>query len=270
MTKFDNLFSSFLSKINEDMPVDLYPGVAPGAGERVAATFPERANYALTPEQVTRVVNDVIDYLQTRNNHSPLPYKDFQAAVVASKIVINSSLNKTKAKYAARVVHNAMIDANIITDERSGTKINTVPEAEEVENLADDIVDEVNTQIAAAPEVDREESSSFYKAKDFPTGAVEEEEEENTLEQAWNSIPDDKDVSWTELLKLVGLSVANSLKEIGAIIPSESKAENDNEEKEISDIEFDEFDEPDLSDEGASREIDPNYSERRSPYRGED
>jgi len=270
MTRFDTLYKTFFQRVNEDMPVDLYPGIEPNAGERVIAAFPEKSNYILTPAQVTATVNDVIDYLQTRNNHSPLPYKDFQEQVIAKKIVVNSGLNKTKAKYAARVVHNAMIDSNIITDERSGTKINNIPQPEEVEVIADDIVDEVNTQIAKAPEQsepESKESEKYFKSKDFPASTADTEgEEDSELETAWNKLPDNEDISWTELRKVIGMTTATKLIDIGALIPTED-TENNEEEEDVPEIEFDEFDEPDLSDDAVSRHIEPNYSERRSPYR---
>jgi hypothetical protein len=260
MTKFDSLYEKFLNRVNEDMPITLMPGME--AGDRdVPVTFPEKANYTLTPEQVVSVINDIIDYLLTRNRYSPLPYKSFQTDVIADKIVGRTSLNRTKATYAARVLHNAMIEAGIIKDERSGTSINQEPSEETVQSVADTVSAETESMSMETPVGDDEEEASVYhKAKDFPAEVDDEE-----LEAAWNKIPEDTDIEWSKLLKLVGLSKAERMKNIRAIIPvlDSEKVTDEESEGEVPLIDPDfESDDDDID----LSEIDPTIV-RRSPYR---
>jgi hypothetical protein len=279
MTQFDTVYNKYIQRISEDMPVNLEPGIGAGAGERAPATFTDTANYKITPELVASVIDSVIDYLQTRNNYSPLPYKDFQKMVMADKIVALTPLNPTKAVYAARVVYNAMKDAGFITDEKSGGKKGTAlisePTEEEVEEVADTATDEVVAEIEK-PErekitIDDDEITTFFKSADFPVEDVTPEEEE-ALYPAWSSIPDDKDIEWTELCKLVGMSTATKLKDIQAILPSDSVGKEEEGTPFIEDE--DNIDDEDLTDTDrvisrseVEKEISPNFRFSGSPYR---
>lgn len=279
MTQFDTVYNKYIQRISEDMPVNLEPGIGAGAGERAPATFTDTANYKITPEQVASVIDSVIDYLQTRNNYSPLPYKDFQKMVMADKIVALTPLNPTKAVYAARVVYNAMKDAGFITDEKSGSKKGTAlisePTEEEVEEVADTATDEVVAEIEK-PErekitLDDDEITTFFKSADFPVEDVTPEEEE-ALYPAWSLIPDDKDIEWADLCKLVGMSTATKLKDIQAILPSDSVSKEEEGTPFIEDE--DQIDDEDLTDTDrvisrgeVERELSPNFRFSSSPYR---
>lgn len=266
MSKFEELYNNILKRVNEDMPVSLMPGMEGGVRD-VPVNFPEKANYALTPEQANNAIADVVDYLSTRNRYSPLPYKLFQTDVISDKIMGRSSLNRTKANYAARVLHNAMIEANIISDERSGTLLNRAPSEEETEEISN-IVSRETQEMSQAQKsendvephkAETEEASIYHKAKDFPAEVDNEE-----LEAAWDLIPDNTDIEWTKLLKLIGLKHAEALIDIRAIVPvfsdEEKTREEETEETPILDEPIGDDEYPDL------REIDPDIY-RRSPYR---
>jgi hypothetical protein len=280
MTQFDTIYNKYIQRISEDMPINLEPGIGVGAGERAPATFTDTANYKITPQQVASVIDSVIDYLQTRNNYSPLPYKDFQKMVIADKIVAHTSLNPTKAVYAARVVYNAMKDAGFITDEKSGGKKGTAlisePTEEEVEEVADTATDEVVAEIEKPEKekitIDDDEITTFFKSADFPVEDVTPEEE-GALYPAWNSLPDDKDIEWTDLCKLVGMSTATKLKNIQAILPSDSTSKEEEEGTPFIEDE-DQIDDEDLTDTDrvisrgeVERELSPNFRFSGSPYR---
>ena len=279
---FEALYKQTLKNLNEDMPVDLAPGVNVGIGADVPVSFTDSANYKLEPEQAARVIDSVVDYLITRNNRSPLPYRSFQTDVIADKIVIYSSLNSTKAKYAARVVYNAMKDAGIISDERSkGTVLISEPTPEEVDEIADTVADNTEEVDAAPASVkperekieipDEEEASVFFKANDFPVEEVTPEEEE-VLYAAWEKIPTGEDVEWTTIVKTVGLTQANKLKDIKALLPTASSAEQeegsafiDDEDRLTPDDDVTDTDWK-LSQSEVERELDPYSSRTRSGY----
>jgi hypothetical protein len=283
MTAFETLYENVLKTLSEDMPVDLEPGINVGSGANVPVPFTDTANYKITPEQAARVIDSVIDYLHTRNGHSPLPYRSFQTDVIAGKIVLYSTLNPTKAVYAARVVYNAMKDAGFITDERNGTKrgtilLNNEPDPEEVDEVADSVAAETNTtEVVNKPErekiemQDEEEVSVFFKSNDFPVEEVTPEEEEE-LFTAWSTIPDGTDIEWNDIVKRVGLTKALKLKDIKALLPS-SLSSVDSGNAFIEDE--DEYVEPDdvtdtdrsISQTEVEREIEPSFRRSFSQYK---
>jgi hypothetical protein len=259
MTNFDKLYNSLFAKINEDV-VDLDPTVGVGAGERVPVSFPENSNYILAPEQAASIIDDVIDYLVTRNNHSPLDYKSFQTLVIAKKITQRSFLNPTKAKYAARVVHNAMIEAGFITDERSRTSVRREPSPVEVEEVAGIVATELNE----TPSLEvADEAESYYKTKDFPP-----EVDDEVLENAWNKLPDNEDIKWVNICKLIGKSNAEGLISIHAILPAETADTTGNEDDE-SDVPILDNEVNDVNDTSDVDEIEPHFRRTESPYRND-
>lgn len=281
---FEALYKQTLKNLNEDMPVDLAPGVNVGVGAGVPVSFTDTANYKLEPEQAARVIDSVVDYLLTRNSHSPLPYRSFQTDVIADKIVVYSSLNSTKAKYAARVVYNAMKDAGIISDERSkGTALISEPTPEEVDEIADTVsvsTEEADTTPAPVrPErekieiPDEEEASVFFKANDFPVEEVTPEEEE-VLYTAWEKLPSEEDIEWTNIVRAVGLTQANKLKDIKAILPSSTSSAEQGESSSFIDDEDRLTPDDDVTDTDwkfsqseVEREINPYSSRSTSGYR---
>jgi hypothetical protein len=287
MTAFDKLYEKYLNRVNEDMPIDLVPGIGPGIGAATgpSVNFTDTANYKITHDQAARVIDDVVDYLRTRNNHSPLPYRLFQTDVVANKIVVHTPLNPTKAKYAARVVYNAMKDNGIITDERSGPKAGTTlaedPTPEDVDEVANEVVaavgEEDSEPVAVKPEREKitipneEEASVFFRAKNFPVEEVTVDEEE-VLVKAWEKIPENEDVEWSDIVKLIGLTTADKLKNIKAILPAQnslSGAEGD-----AAFIEDEDYIDPEdvtdtdrrLSQTEVERELDNSFRRTRSGY----
>jgi hypothetical protein len=286
MTAFETLYENILKTLSEDMPVDLEPGINVGAGANLPVSFTDTANYKITPEQAARVIDSVIDYLHTRNGHSPLPYRSFQTDVIAGKIVLYSTLNPTKAVYAARVVYNAMRDAGFITDERSGTKrgtilLNTEPAPEEVDEVADTVAAETSdTEAVNKPErekieiQDEEEVSVFFKANDFPVEEVTAEEEEDLI-TAWSSLPSDTDIEWNDIVKRIGLTKALKLKDVRALLPSSvssvdsGEAFIDDEDEYIAPEDVTDTDRS-ISQAEVEREVEPSFRRSFTQYRNSD
>jgi hypothetical protein len=146
-----------------------------GSGEEVKAEFPELAagKYALTPEQTALVFSKFVEKFKSMGGNSPKLYKDFYETEIGPLVrEANPSINNTNAKYASRVLYNALKAAKVVKDERDGVegvkKAKGLPTQAGVQKLA---------QITAAnPErfegEGEEVASSESKAPEAPQDAA--------------------------------------------------------------------------------------------------
>lgn len=144
------IFEAYKKKNNgllNEGPVAFEPEYA-GSGEEVKAEFPELAagKYALTPEQTATVLSKFVANFKAMGGNSPKLYKDFYETEIGPLVrEVNPSINNTNAKYASRVLYNALKAAKVVKDERDGVegvkKDRGVPSQAGVQKLA---------QIAAA------------------------------------------------------------------------------------------------------------------------
>jgi hypothetical protein len=122
-----SIFEAYKTKRAEllsEAPVMFEPEYK-GSGEEVKAEFPELAKgkYALTPEQTAAAFTKFVEKFKAMGGSSPKLYKDFYEMEI-SPIVreVNPSVNNTNAKYAARVLYNALKAAKVVKDERDGVE----------------------------------------------------------------------------------------------------------------------------------------------------
>ncbi len=127
--------------VNEG-PVSFEPEYA-GSGGEVQAEFPELAagKYALTPEQTAAVLTKFVANFKAMGGNSPKLYKDFYETELGPLVrEVNPSINNTNAKYASRVLYNALKAAKVVKDERDGVqgvkKDKGVPSQAGVQKLA--------------------------------------------------------------------------------------------------------------------------------------
>jgi hypothetical protein len=140
------LFDELLHKILTEHipPVDITSGYE-GTGEETEAEFPEKSEgkYSLTADQTKDVCKAVIAKLREQGGHSDKSFKEFQEEDIAPIIREVAGLSGTNSKYAARVIHTALKNKGIITDERDGTSTLKVkaPSDEQLEKIADEAED---------------------------------------------------------------------------------------------------------------------------------
>ena len=96
-----------------------------GSGEEIKAEFPELAQgkYALDEGQTAQALSKFVQKFKAEGGKSPMLYKDFYEAKL-SPIVreVNPAINNTNAKYASRVLYNALRAAGALKDERDGVE----------------------------------------------------------------------------------------------------------------------------------------------------
>jgi hypothetical protein len=113
-----------LSKTLVEAPVSFETEYA-GTGGEVKAEFPELAKgkYALSPEETAAVFTKFVSNFKAMGGNSPKLYKDFYETELGPIVrEINPGINNTNAKYASRVLYNALKAAKVVKDERDGVQ----------------------------------------------------------------------------------------------------------------------------------------------------
>lgn len=120
-----SIFEAYKNKKAEllgEAPVTFEPEYK-GSGEEVKAEFPELAKgkYALSVEETAAVLSKFVAKFKSMGGSSPKLYKDFYEMELAPVVrEVNPGINNTNAKYAARVLYNALKAAKVVKDERDG------------------------------------------------------------------------------------------------------------------------------------------------------
>lgn len=150
------IFEAYKNKskvLNELAPVEM--GEYTGSGEEIKAQFPEQSagKYDLTPEETSQVFSKFLNTFRAKGGKSPKLYKDFYEMELAPVIKeIKPSINNTNSKYSARVLYNALKEANVLKDERDGVVMEKKPSEKGVEKLT-------KFTIKNAGKLDKEEPS---------------------------------------------------------------------------------------------------------------
>ena len=111
-----------------------------------------------------------------------------------------------------------------------------------------------------AVETEKEVETVYQKAADLNSDDAE-------LQKAFKKLPDDKEMSWEEVLKTVGMTKGMALIDAGGLSEIEKEKEV-GEEEDVPALEFDDEDDTDLS--KFDKFIDPYFSTTKGSYSLED
>lgn len=109
-----------------------------------------------------------------------------------------------------------------------------------------------------APETSEVDSTMYYKAADLDS-------EDSALVKAFNKIPAEGNMKWSDIVSKVGSEAAEALKKSGALIEVVGGEEEEDEEKEIPALELDDEDDLDISSD-FDKVIDPYFSTTKGDY----
>lgn len=107
-----------------------------------------------------------------------------------------------------------------------------------------------------AVEVEKEVETVYQKAADLNSDDAE-------LQKAFKKLPDDKEMSWEDVLKTVGMTKGMALLDAGGLSEIEKEREV-GEEEDVKALDFDDEDTPDLS--KFDRLIDPYFRTTKGSY----
>lgn len=109
-------------------------------------------------------------------------------------------------------------------------------------------------------ETEKEVETVYVKAADLNS-------DDSDLQKAFNKLPDDKEMSWEEVLKSIGMTKGMELIDAGGLSEIEKEKEVSDEE-DVKALEFDDEDTADLS--NFDKMIDPYFSTTKGSYSYED
>jgi hypothetical protein len=107
-----------------------------------------------------------------------------------------------------------------------------------------------------APSEEKEVDMVYMKAADLDS-------DDSDLQKAFNKLPDDKEMSWEEVLKTVGMTKGMALLDVGGLTETEKEKET-SEEEEVAALDLDDEDDADLS--NFDRFIDPYFRTTKGSY----
>ena len=175
--------------------------------------------------------------------------------------------NKEELKKAIHDSVQEVIQKKGYAEKFAGDRVNTMVLAKAAFEVAQNVqstgnpptqkqvTQALNKKLQAKPAAEIEAEASYYKAADIDS-------EDDTLVKAFNKLPSEGNLKWSEIVDKVGEEAANSLKKIGAIIEVVGgEEEEEDEEKEVPALEFDDEDEFTPSDfDSTVRQIGGAYS----------
>jgi len=284
MTKnFDALLEQMISEM---MPADIGDiGGFGGAAEHIKGNVPEgepKGHWAplqkLTGEERNAVLQEIFKEVFSERDNTYAPTvdnaEDLHGAIqTAIQTVSNKTGLKASGKWAAKFLAD-----RLMTLLKNKVKYTTAggEEALHKEMTQKEFKQALNKALEEAPEK-VEEPTEEESTKEEPTEekdvdvfyakAADLSSDDSDLQKAFNKLPNDKEMTWEEVLKTVGMTKGLALLDAGALTEI-TKEKETSEEEEVKDLEFDDEDTADLS--KFDRIIDPYFSTTKGSWSLED
>jgi sulfite reductase alpha subunit-like flavoprotein len=252
MTKqFDALLEQML---NEMMPADIGEiGGFSGAAKHISTNVPEgepKGHWAplqkLSSEDRNKVLEEIFKKVFSEKENSYAPTVDnpedlHDAIQTAIQTVSGSTSLKASGKWAAKFLTDRLMTLlkNKVKYTTSGGE-----ETLQKEMTQKEFKQALNKALEEAPEKSAETASeepSEEPAKEVETvytKAADLNSDDADLQKAFSKLPDDKEMSWKEVLKLIGMTKGMALLDNGGLIETEVEKQ-ESEDEEVKDLEFD-------------------------------
>ena len=280
MTKeFDTLLEQMLSEM---MPADIEGmGGLGGAVKQVKSGVPEgepKGHWAplqkLSPEDRDKVLEEIFKevFSEKENTYAPTVDnpEDLHGAIQSA---IQSVSNKTGLKASGKWAAKFLAD-RLMTLLKNNVKYTTSSGVESLQKemtqkefkqalkqaLEEAPAAETATEEPAAEQAPKSDAEMVYmKAADLNSDDAD-------LQKAFNKLPADKEMSWEEVLKSVGMTKGLALIDAGGLTETEKEVEAGEEEygSEQKELELDDEDDADLS--KFDRLIDPYFRTTKGSY----
>lgn len=263
ISEFDTLIEQYLTEL---MPAELGMGAAPMAKKitQKVSELPGKSQHwgplqKLSPETRQQIVQAIIQKVFADNDENTYSLsiddsaglKDaIQSAV--KEVAAENPEFKAGGKWAVKFLADRLSNKELLGD----VKYTTASGQETVKKdvTQKEVKQALNKALEEKPVADIEAEATYYKAADLDS-------DDASLAKAFSKLPDEGNMKWSEIVSKVGEEAANNLKKAGAIIEVVGAEEEEDEEKEIPALEFDDEDEFTPSDfESTYRQIGGAYS----------
>lgn len=286
MTKnFDTLLEQMLSEM---MPADIgeYGGFS-GTVDRIKKGVPEgeaKGHWSplqkLSDEDRNKVLEEIFKevFSEKENSYAPMvdDAKELHSAIkdAIQKVSATTGL-KAAGNWAAKFLADrlmTLLKNNVKYTTSSGEEVQKDMTQKEFKQA-------LNKALEEAPAEEQPSSSEEKPVEPTEDESSSEKEEVNIvymkaadlnsddpdLQKAFNKLPTDKEMSWEDVLKTVGMTKGIALIDAGGLTETEKEKES-SEDEEVKDLDIEDEDDSELyAFDRAMKEIDPYFSTTRSP-----
>jgi hypothetical protein len=250
MTKnFDILLEQMLSEM---VPADIsgFEGGMGGAVKHIKGGVPEgepKGHWAplqkLSQEDKQKVLEEILKEVFSENENTYAPTTDnaeeLHAAIKSAiqKISGQTSL-KAKGDWAAKFL------ADRIMTLLKGTVKYTTAGGEELQKdmtqkeFKQALSNALKEEEPASEEAEEESEEEDLDVEKVYTKAADLDSDDSDLQKAFNKLPDDKEMSWEEVVKTITTSKGLALLDAGGLVETEKEKES-SEDEEVKGLEFD-------------------------------
>jgi hypothetical protein len=259
MTKqFDALLEQML---NEMMPADIGEiGGFSGAASHITGNVPEgepKGHWSplqkLSNEDRNKVLQEIFKqvFSEKENTYAPTVDnpEDLHGAIQSAIQTVSGTTGlKASGKWAAKFLADRLmtllknkVKYTTSGGEESLQKEMTQKEFKQALSKALEEAPPTPPQTPAEPAEPSEEAPLDETPKDVETvytKAADLNSDDSDLEKAFNKLPDNKEMSWKEVLKTIGMTKGMALLDAGGLIETEVEKQ-ESEDEEVKDLEFD-------------------------------
>lgn len=275
MTKnFDTLLEQMLSEM---MPADIGDMGFGGAVERIKGGVPEgeaKGHWAplqkLSAEDRETVLKEIFKEVFSEKENTYAPTVDnaeelHSAIQSAIQKVSGTTGLKASGKWAAKFLADrlmTLLKNNVKYTTSVGDEVQKDMTQKEFKQALNKALEEApaeapsEKETEAPAEEEKDIEMVYVKAADLASDDAD-------LQKAFNKLPDDKEMSWEEILKTIGMTKGMALIDVGGLseIAKEKEA---SEEEEVKELDIDDEDTADLS--NFDRIIDPYFRTTKGSY----
>lgn len=285
MTKnFDTLLEQMLSEM---MPADIEGLGFGGTIERIKSGVPEgeaKGHWSplqkLSPEDRETVLGEIFKEVFSEKGNTYAPTVDNPEELHgAIQSAIQNVSSKTGLKASGKWAAKFLAD-RIMTLLKNNVKYTTAGGEEEVqkEMTQKEFKQALNKALEEAPATgevpETEEEVPEREEKNVETvytKAADLDSDDADLQKAFNKLPDDKEMSWEEVLKTVGMTKGMALLDAGGLTETEKEIEAGEEEygSDIKELDADDEDSVGYESEfeRSMRDIDPYFSTTKGGWK---
>ena len=280
-SKFDTLLA-------EMMPATMYDdlGTMTSKVTKKIADLPGKSQHwgplqKLSPEIQSQMVQSIIKHVfpdNDENTYSLTIDNSEQLKVAISDAVKEVSVKnpefKASAKWAAKFLADRMSNKDLLGNVKYTTmsddeSIKKDVAQKEVKQALKKALEEAPAQ---EPTSSDEETEETYSEDDkqidtFYIKSADLSSDDSDLQKAFSKLPDEKELTWDDVLKLIGMTKGLALIDAGGLSEI-TKEKETSEDEEVKALDFDDEDSPDLS--KFDRIIDPYFNTTKGSWSIED
>lgn len=274
---FDTLLEQMLSEM---MPADIEGmGGLGGAVKHVKAGVPEgepKGHWAplqkLSSEDRDKVLEEIFKevFSEKENTYAPTVDnpEDLHGAIQSAIQSVSGKTGlKASGKWAAKFLADrlmTLLKNNVKYTTSSGVEsLQKEMTQKEFKQALKQALEEAPESAEAPSETETTEKAPNTEVDMVYMKAADLDSDDTDLQKAFNKLPADKEMSWEEVLKMVGMTKGLALIDAGGLTETEKEKEVSDEE-EVKELEFDDEDEADLS--NFDRFIDPYFRTTKGSY----